>query len=213
MRGDAGPVVFEKDPGSVACLGFIPPTVVPEAVKVRRLRMGGPSQFPPFLGGEFCDGRVRQHPLCAGFRKPDRGIPAAAGNRGVHRIFEAIFWALRGRHIASGSRRGLTGHTCDGTGRRAGARGHAPSAHAHGFIAASASRLPFSRQLLRTYVRSYCGEVGKASANDSTPPRFEPWLINWGEEGAAEIILARAPCLRLPSSASCDRRALRRPLL
>ena len=48
LRGDAGPVVFEKDPGSVACPGFIPPTVVPEAMKVHRLRMEGPSQFPPF---------------------------------------------------------------------------------------------------------------------------------------------------------------------
>ena len=26
LRGVVGPVVFEKDPGSVACLGFIPPT-------------------------------------------------------------------------------------------------------------------------------------------------------------------------------------------
>ena len=43
LRGDAGPAIFEKDPGSVACPGFIPPTVVPEAVKVRRLRMSGPS--------------------------------------------------------------------------------------------------------------------------------------------------------------------------
>ena len=43
----AGPTVFEIDPGFVACLGFIPPTVVHEAVKVRRLRMSGPSQLPP----------------------------------------------------------------------------------------------------------------------------------------------------------------------
>ena len=27
LRDDAGPVVFEKDPGSVACPGFIPPTI------------------------------------------------------------------------------------------------------------------------------------------------------------------------------------------
>ena len=53
LRGDAGPVVFEKDPGSVACPGFIPPTVVPEAVKVRRLWMGGPSQFPPLKEANF----------------------------------------------------------------------------------------------------------------------------------------------------------------
>ena len=25
LRGDGGPVVFEKDPGSAACPGFIPP--------------------------------------------------------------------------------------------------------------------------------------------------------------------------------------------
>ena len=27
LRGDAGPVIFEEDPGSVACPGFIPPTM------------------------------------------------------------------------------------------------------------------------------------------------------------------------------------------
>ena len=47
LRGSADLVVFEEDPGSVACPGSIPPTVVPEAVKVRRLWMSGPSQFPP----------------------------------------------------------------------------------------------------------------------------------------------------------------------
>ena len=47
LRGDVGPAVFEIDPGSVACLGFIPLTIVPEAVKVRRLRLSGPSQLPP----------------------------------------------------------------------------------------------------------------------------------------------------------------------
>ena len=47
LRGNANPVIFEEDPGSVACPGFIPPTVVLEAVKVRRLWKGGPSQFPP----------------------------------------------------------------------------------------------------------------------------------------------------------------------
>ena len=26
LRGIAGPVIFEEDPDSVACLGFIPPT-------------------------------------------------------------------------------------------------------------------------------------------------------------------------------------------
>ena len=28
LRGDAGPVVFEKDPGSVTCPRFIPPTTI-----------------------------------------------------------------------------------------------------------------------------------------------------------------------------------------
>ena len=36
---------------------------------------------------------------------------------------------------------------------------------------------------MSVYVRTYCREVGGASANDPTPPHFEPWLINWGEEG------------------------------
>ena len=47
LRGDVGLVGFSKDPGSVACPGSIPPIVVPEAVKVRHLQIGGPSQFPP----------------------------------------------------------------------------------------------------------------------------------------------------------------------
>ena len=33
LRGDAGPTIFEEDPGSVACPGFIPPTTSEEKVK------------------------------------------------------------------------------------------------------------------------------------------------------------------------------------
>ena len=124
----------------------------------------------PLEQGRFRKRRVRQHPLCAGFlrnrivaSRPWRGL------RSLPNLWE-IPRALHGRHLVPGSRRGLTGHARDGTGRQAGARRRAPSAQARGFIAASGGRLLFPGQLLRVYVRTYCGVVERARADDPTSP-------------------------------------------
>src|SRR3990170_3364410 len=100
------PMFFEKDPGSVACPGFIPPTVVPEAVKARRLQAGGPSQFHPLrrrlmLMRLATAGFGNTHCVSASGSR----IPAWAGNRRVRRILNGkgrtplvSAWAPRGEY-------------------------------------------------------------------------------------------------------------------
>ena len=188
LAGSSDPARRVSVRGAMQALPFLKRILVPLAARGSspysspRSCEGPPSSdewafavFPLEQGG-FGERRVRQHPLCAGF----------LGNRiTASRLWqeprsppnlEAIPRVFRRRHMVPGSRRGLIGHACDGTGQWAGARRRAPLAHARGFIATSVGRLHFPEQLLRVYVHTYCGVVEQACADDHTPPHLNRGL-------------------------------------